>query len=173
MKDAVKKQGVDVDALTDEQLFKELAKRRIECKGEQTRGNAIAALFDAVSQPLLIQPVHIIDHPKETSPLCKQHRKDPALIERFESFAAGMELSNAYSELNDPVIQRELLEDQARQLRAGDAEANPMDEDFVRAIEHGMPPAGGLGFGVDRMIMLLTNQQSIRDVIAFPAMKPE
>ena len=103
--------------------------------------------------------------------MCKVSRKDPELIERFELFIAGFEIANAYSELNDPIKQRELLEEQARQLRAGNEEANPMDEDFVEAIEIGMPPTGGVGIGIDRLVMVLTGKDSIKDVILFPFMK--
>ena len=129
-------------------------------------------LFEELAEEHLIQPVHIIDNPKESTPLCKAHRQDPRLIERFESFCLGSEMCNAYSELNDPILQRELLEEQAQQLRAGADEAHPMDEDFVNAMEYGMPPAGGLGFGVDRMAIFLTGVESIRDIILFPTMKP-
>ena len=121
-----------------------------------------------------MQPTFITHHPTESTPLCKQCR-EPHLsgqfIERFEPYIAGMEIGNAYSELNDPVKQRELLEDQANQLRAGAEEAHPMDEDFVQSIEYGLPPTGGMGFGIDRMIMIITNNASIRDVIFFPFMK--
>ena len=174
MKDAIKQHaGVDVDALSDSELFQLRTTYNLEVKGDLTRGAVIAALFDELVEDKLVAPVHIIDHPAETTPLCKAHRTQKGLIERFESFCCGMEVSNAYSELNDPVVQRQLLEEQAKQLRAGAAEAHPMDEDFIRAMEHGMPPAGGLGIGIDRMVMLLTGNTSIRDVILFPAMKPE
>jgi len=105
--------------------------------------------------------------------LCKVHRKDPRLIERFESFCMGMELCNAYSELNDPILQKDLLAKQAEELRGGAEEAHPMDEDFVEAIEYGMTPTGGLGLGIDRMAMILTGSDSLRDVILFPTMKPD
>jgi lysyl-tRNA synthetase class 2 len=174
MKDALKKYAsIDVDKLDEHEILKLRTTYNLTIDGEVTPGTVIAELFDELVSGKLIQPVHIIDHPKETTPLCKLHRKDPALIERFESFIGGMEVSNAYSELNDPVRQRELLEEQAKQLRAGIAEAHPMDEDFVRAIEQGMPPAGGLGFGIDRMVMFITGQTSIRDVIFFPTQRPE
>ncbi len=131
-------------------------------------GELVQALFEFFVEPKLIQPCFVIDHPKETTPLCKLHRQDPRLIERFEPFANGWEIANAYSELNDPVRQRQLLEEQAAQRGAGDAEANPFDEDFCEAIDLGMPPTGGLGIGIDRMIMLLTNRANIKDVILFP-----
>ena len=174
MKEAIKKYAdIDVDKLTDKELFALRTNYNIEIKGDLTRGAVIFGLFDELCAPKLVNPVHIIDHPKETTPLCKIHRKDPSLIERFESYICGLEVSNAYSELNDPVVQRQLLEEQAKQLRAGQEEAHPMDEDFITALEYGMPPAGGLGLGIDRMVMFLTGQVSIRDVILFPTMKPE
>ncbi|MFB6144852.1 MAG: amino acid--tRNA ligase-related protein, partial [Candidatus Nanohaloarchaea archaeon] len=127
--------------------------------------------FEEVAEEKLIQPVHIIDHPQETTPLCKDHREKEGLIERFESFAAGMELSNAYTELRNPLQQRKHFEDEQRRQEEGDDEAHPIDMDFVEALELGMPPTGGLGIGIDRMVMLLTNQDSIRDVLLFPMMK--
>jgi lysyl-tRNA synthetase class 2 len=145
----------------------------IEYEDKFTWGLGVVLLFEELVEDKLIQPVHIIDHPKESSPLCKSHRKDARLIERFESYCVGMELSNAFSELNNPIIQRQLLEEQAAQLRGGSEEAHPMDEDFVQAIEYGMTPAGGLGIGIDRMVILLTASESIRDVILFPTMKPD
>ncbi|MBI2572886.1 lysine--tRNA ligase [Candidatus Woesearchaeota archaeon] len=174
MLDAIKQYTkIDASNSSIEQLQKILNKENIEYEKPLSWGSAVQHLFEHFVEEHLIQPTHIIDHPKETTPLCKAHRKDPRLIERFESFCMGMEISNAYSELNDPLLQRELLEDQAKSLRAGSAEAHPMDEDFVTAIEFGMPPAGGLGFGIDRMAIILTGVESIRDVILFPTVKPE
>jgi lysyl-tRNA synthetase class 2 len=117
--------------------------------------------------------VFIKDMPKESTPLCKGHRDNPDLIEQFEPYANGWELGNAYTELNDPVRQRELLEEQVNRGRGGEDETHPMDENFLDAIESGLPPTGGVGFGIDRMVMLLTNQQTIRDVQLFPLMKSE
>lgn len=136
----------------------------------------ILDLFDIYCEPFLIQPCHIIKHPEKSTPLCKIYRGDPLpngqrLIERFESFAAGMELSNAYSELNDPIKQRDLVEQQAKKRESGDDEAMPYNELFLQSIEMGMPPCGGLGIGIDRMVMLLTNNPVIRNVIAFPTIK--
>jgi lysyl-tRNA synthetase class 2 len=149
-----------------------LDKNKIEYRESMSRGLLINQLFK-IAEEKLIQPIFIIDHPKETTPLCRLHRENPELIERFEPYINGWEIGNAYSELNDPIRQRYLLEEQAKELRAGiDAEANPMDEDFCKAIDHGFPPTGGLGLGVDRMIMLFTDSASIRDVIFFPTMKP-
>lgn len=125
----------------------------------------------------MIQPHHITDHPIETTPLCKPHRNSKeraeGLVERFESFVIGQEICNAYSELNDPEIQRDLLVKQATRRDAGDEEASPLDEEFIEAICQGMPPTGGVGIGIDRLVMLLTNSHSIRDVLYFPWMKPQ
>ncbi len=140
-----------------------------------SRGLLIALIFDELVSKKLTQPHHITDHPIETTPLCKPHR-DPfwnaqGFVERFESFVLGKELCNAYTELNDPILQRKLLEEQASRLAAGDEEANPMDEEFLEAICQGMPPAGGIGIGIDRLVMLLSRVASIRDVLFFPIMR--
>ncbi|MAG60436.1 lysine--tRNA ligase [archaeon] len=176
MIDAIKEYAdIDVSKMSEEKIQHLINDKRIEfdsSKGKFSWGLGVLLLFEELVEDKLIQPVHIIDHPKETTPLCKAKRGDPRLVERFESFCMGMELCNAYSELNDPILQRELLEGQAEQLRAGADEAHPMDSDFVTAIEYGMPPAGGLGFGIDRMAVVLTGVSSIRDVIFFPTMKP-
>ncbi len=164
--------GIDVSKMNEEQLKDVVEEKGLEYDQEFSWGKGVQVLFEELVEDQLIQPIHIIDHPKESTPLCKVHRKDPRLVERFESFCLGMELSNGYSELNDPVLQKELLEEQAGQLRHGSEEAHPMDEDFVNALEYGMPPAGGVGFGIDRMAILLTGVDSIRDVIFFPLMKP-
>ncbi len=171
--DAIKHYAdLDVSKISLDHLRQLLRDKRIEWEGELTWGLGVSRLFEELVEEKLIQPIHITDHPKETTPLCKIHRKDPRLIERFESFCLGMELSNAYSELNDPVLQRQLLEEQAEQLRAGAEEAHPLDEDFLNALEYGMPPAGGLGIGIDRMALLLTGQDALREVILFPTVKP-
>ncbi len=173
MLDALHKYGkIDARNMSQEDLLDVVSQHGIEFEGDFSWGLGVQLLFEELAEEHLIQPTHIIDHPKESTPLCKAHREDPRLIERFESFCLGAELCNAYSELNDPLLQRKLLEEQAAQLRAGNEEAYPMDEDFVNAIEYGMTPAGGLGFGVDRMVIMLTGVESIRDVIFFPTMKP-
>ncbi len=140
---------------------------------EVTGARLVDELFTACLEPHLIQPTFVVDYPKALSPLARVHRTDPALAERFELFINGKEVGNAFSELNDPDDQRARFEDQGRQRAAGDDEAQPFDADYVRALEYGMPPTGGLGIGVDRLVMLITGQPSIRDVILFPAMRPE
>jgi lysyl-tRNA synthetase class 2 len=137
------------------------------------RGKLIDELFGAHVEPKLIQPTFITDYPRELSPLAKPKRGDPELTERFELMLAGKELLNAYSELNDPIDQRERFEAQARLAAAGDEETQPLDEDFLRAMEYGMPPTGGFGMGIDRLVRILSGQPSIRDVILFPTMRPE
>jgi lysyl-tRNA synthetase class 2 len=130
-------------------------------------------MFGTFLEPALVQPTFVVDYPKAISPLAKEHRNDPRLTERFELFIQNREYANAYSELNDPDDQRARFEDQVRQRAAGNDEAQPFDADYIRALEYGMPPTGGMGIGVDRLIMLLADQPSIRDVILFPAMRPE
>jgi lysyl-tRNA synthetase class 2 len=134
-------------------------------------GKAVLALFEETCAHKLIQPTIIKDMPRGSAPLCKAHRGNPELVEQFEPYVNGWELGNAYSELNDPVLQRSLLEEQAARGRGGEDEAHPMDENFLHAIECGMPPTGGAGIGIDRLVMLLTNQATIRDVQLFPLMK--
>jgi lysyl-tRNA synthetase class 2 len=179
MKESIKKYGqVDVETLSDEQIRKMLAESgQVDPKkiNGLARGLLIAALFEVLVEHHLVQPHHIYDHPIETTPLCKPHR-DPklnaeGLVERFESFIIGSEICNSYSELNDPEIQRRLLEGQNDRRDAGDEEASPLDEEFIEAICQGMPPTGGIGIGIDRMVMILTNTHSIRDVLFFPWMK--
>ncbi|MDD4878162.1 MAG: lysine--tRNA ligase [Candidatus Nanoarchaeia archaeon] len=174
MVDAIKKySNIDIREMKDKELQMLILDYKIKYEGSYNRGRAIEAIFDQLISEKLIQPTFITDHPKESTCLCKQKRDDAEHIERFEPYAMGWELGNAYSELNDPVVQKKLFEEQAEAGRGGDEEAHPMDNDFVTAMEHGMPPMGGLGLGIDRMAMLLTGAETIRDVILFPTMKPE
>ncbi|MBR9704410.1 lysine--tRNA ligase, partial [Candidatus Pacearchaeota archaeon] len=176
MLQAIKKYAkIDIEKMSEKELIDFVKKNNIETKGDSC-GLMVQGVFEHFCEDKIIQPTHIIDHPLETTPLCKTHRKKSKfceLIERFEPFCMGAELGNCYTELNDPELQRELLEAQQKLLKEGDLEANPLDEDFINAIEIGMPPTGGLGLGIDRMIMLLTGQESIRDVLLFPFMRPE
>jgi lysyl-tRNA synthetase class 2 len=136
-------------------------------------GKIIDEIFGAKVEAKLIQPVFITDHPVELSPLAKKHRSKPGLVERFEPFIGGKEMGNAFTELNDPIDQRERFLEQKKLADIGDEEAQQLDEDFLRALEYGMPPTTGLGVGIDRLVMLLTNQPSIRDVLLFPQMRAE
>lgn len=140
---------------------------------EHTVGGIIEKILERFVQPTLIQPTFVVDYPIETSPLAKRRADNPRLVRRFEAYIGALEVANAFSEINDPLDQRDRFVAQAKLRAAGDEEAHPMDEDFLRALEYGMPPAGGLGIGIDRMVMVLTNQPSIRDVILFPQMRPE
>jgi lysyl-tRNA synthetase class 2 len=141
--------------------------------GTLSGGRLQDEVFKTFLEPRLIQPTFVVDYPKALSPLAKEHRQDAALTERFELFVGGRELVNAFSELNDPDDQRRRFQDQVGQRAAGDTDAHSYDADYIRALEYGMPPAGGLGLGVDRLIMLIADRPSIRDVILFPAMRPE
>ena len=145
----------------------------IPLKGKDTWGKVVEAVFAEKVESSLVQPIHVIDHPLDISPLAKAHRTDPRLTERFESYMNKWEIANAFSELTDPIDQRQRFEAQMSERDGGDDEAHLMDSDFVTALEHGLPPTGGLGIGIDRLVMILTNAPSIRDVIAFPTMKPK
>jgi len=176
MHDAIKKHtGLDIDSVRTvgdaRNAATQLGVREVEdC---DTLGKVISEIFDQKVQPHLIDPVFIIDHPVEVSPLAKRKRGDPKLVERFELFIHGWEFANAFSELNDPEEQEQRFREQDRLKTEGDEEAHPIDLDYVRALEYGLPPTGGLGIGIDRFAMILTNSPSIKDVILFPHMKPE
>ncbi len=189
MTDAIKeKTGLDVINMKRADIADYMLKNEIEFdkKISGNKGLLIANLFEAVCEEDLVQPTFVIDHPIDTTPLCKPMReyslqqieemkKDPEqviFVERFEPYINKWEMGNSYTELNDPILQRKLLEEQVERGRGGEAETHPMDEDFLNAIEIGMPPTTGVGMGIDRLVMLLTNSYSIRDVILFPLMKP-
>ncbi|MBI5809459.1 MAG: lysine--tRNA ligase [Ignavibacteriales bacterium] len=165
--------GIDVLQATSDDLKKVLKSKNVELEGGESKGKLIDLLFEATIQNQLIQPTFVVDYPVELSPLAKKHRTREGLVERFEGFVLGREICNAFSELNDPIDQKARFMEQAKMREEGDDEAHQIDEDFVRALEYGMPPTAGLGIGIDRLVMLLTNQSSIRDVLLFPQMKPQ
>jgi lysyl-tRNA synthetase, class II len=165
--------GTDVHEMSDEELRDEAKGLGVPELDGAGRGKLIDKLFGELVEPGLIQPTFVIDHPRELSPLAKVHRNDDQLTERFELYIGGAEIFNAFSELNDPIDQRQRFEAQAELRAAGDDEAQQIDDDYIRALEYGMPPTGGVGMGVDRFVMMLTGQSSIRDVILFPILRSE
>lgn len=174
MVDAVKKYaGVDFNEINTLEEARAAAKEHhVEFEDRHKKGDILNLFFEEFAEEHLIQPTFVMDHPVEISPLTKKKPENPDYVERFEFFMNGWEMANAYSELNDPIDQRERFKAQEEQLAQGDEEANTTDEDFMRALEIGMPPTGGIGFGIDRMCMLLTDSPAIRDVLLFPTMKP-
>lgn len=174
MTDAIKEHtGFDISGKSEEEIRKAALGMGLEVDKTMGKGKLIDEIFGEKCEGHYIQPTFIIDYPKEMSPLCKQHRSNPELTERFELMVNGNELANAYSELNDPIDQLDRFEEQLRLSEKGDDEAMFIDRDFIRALEYGMPPTSGLGIGMDRLVMLLTNQESIQEVLFFPQMKPE
>ncbi len=173
MIDAIKEEtGIDFDqVLTDEEAKKIAAEHHVEFEDRHKKGDIVNLFFDEFCEDKMIQPTFIMDHPIEISPLTKKKPSDPSKVERFELYINGWEMCNAYSELNDPIDQRERFAAQDALADAGDEEANHTDEDFLHAMEIGMPPTGGIGYGIDRLVMLLTNSAAIRDVLLFPTMK--
>jgi lysyl-tRNA synthetase class 2 len=167
--------GLKIEDISDDEIknilmgYKEPKIQRLI--SNYNRGIAIAKLFDLLVQPKIIQPTFITDYPKETTSLCKAHRSNPDLIERFELFVGGMELANAYTELNDPILQEKLFLEQVERKNQGDDEAHPFDSDFIEALKYGMPPTGGLGIGIDRLVMILTGADSIKEVILWPMLR--
>jgi lysyl-tRNA synthetase class 2 len=165
--------GINVSEMTESELQEICKDLGIEIDSSMGRGKLIDEIFSEKVEANLIQPTYITDYPLEMTPLAKKHRSKEGLVERFELFVLGKEIGNAYSELNDPIDQRERFEDQLKLAARGDAEAMAMDEDFIRALEYGMPPTSGLGIGIDRLVMLMTNQSTIQEVLFFPQMRPE
>ena len=165
--------GIDISE-KDEAGLREVCKQlNIDVSPTIGKGKLIDEIFGATSEHKFIQPTFIIDYPVEMSPLTKKHRNKKGLVERFELMVNGKEIANAYSELNDPIDQRERFEEQVKLMERGDDEAMFIDYDFLRALEYGMPPTSGIGIGIDRLVMLMTNQPSIQDVLLFPQMRPE
>ena len=174
MIDSIKEHtGIDINGMNEEQLFKVCEDLGVETDPSMGKGKLIDEIFGEKCEGNYIQPTFITDYPVEMSPLCKKHRENPELTERFELMVNGKELANAYSELNDPIDQLERFQDQLKLSEKGDDEAMFIDMDFVRSLEYGMPPTSGMGIGVDRLAMLMTNQQSIQEVLFFPQMRPE
>ena len=174
MFDAIKEHtGFDISSMDEEAIRGVCQQLGLHADAKWGKGKLIDEIFGEKCEGHYIQPTFITDYPVEMSPLTKKHRSKPGLVERFELMVNGKEIANAYSELNDPIEQRERFEEQVKLMERGDDEAMFIDHDFLRALEYGMPPTSGIGFGIDRICMLLTNQNSIQDVLFFPMMRPE
>jgi lysyl-tRNA synthetase class 2 len=172
--DAIKENtGIDVSAMEEPELREVCKKLHLEIDDSMGKAKLIDTIFGEKCEGNYIQPTFITDYPVEMSPLTKKHRSEAGLVERFELMINGKEIANAYSELNDPIDQRERFEEQVKLMERGDDEAMFIDYDFLRALEYGMPPTAGIGIGIDRLCMLMTNQPSIQDVLLFPTMRPE
>jgi lysyl-tRNA synthetase class 2 len=165
--------SIDIEGMDENQLREVCATLHVEVDEHMGKGKIIDEIFGATVEDHLIQPTYITDYPIEMTPLAKKHRSKEGLVERFELIVNKSEIANAYTELNDPVDQRARFEEQLKLAQRGDEEAMALDEDFLRAIEYGMPPMSGLGIGIDRLVMLLTNQTSIQEVLFFPQMRKE
>ena len=165
--------GIDISEMGEEELRMTARKLGVPMDDTMGKGKLIDEIFGEKCEAQLIQPTFITDYPEEMSPLTKKHRSKPGLVERFEAICNGKEIMNAYSELNDPIDQRARFEEQLELAKRGDDEAMVMDEDFLRALEYGMPPTSGVGLGIDRLTMIMTNSNSIQDVLFFPQMRPE
>jgi lysyl-tRNA synthetase class 2 len=164
--------GIDVyEHRSLEALRTAMGERGLEAPEEETWGQLVDHLLSHYVEPRLQEPTFLFDYPVELSPFAKRHRTEEGLVERWEAFAGGMEIANAFTELNDPDDQRRRFEEQVRHAAAGDAEAQPFDEAYLQALEHGMPPTGGIGIGIDRLVMVLTGRRTIREVVLFPAMR--
>lgn len=170
--DALKKHiGVDSEQTSDADLKSLLKKHNLKIAGEWSRGLVLFTLFDHLVTDKFVEPTWVIDYPREVSPLSKEHREKEGLVERFEGYIGGKEIADGWSEINNPLEQRARFENEQKNLKAGDTEAHPLDEDFLEALEYGMPPTGGIGVGIDRLVMFLTNTWSIRETIAFPTLR--
>jgi len=163
--------GVDISSMEEEELRATCQKLHISVEASMGKGKLIDEIFGEKVESQLVQPTFITDYPIEMTPLAKKHRSVEGLVERFELFVNGKEIANAYTELNDPIDQRSRFEEQLKLAERGDEEAMALDEDFLRSLEYGMPPTSGLGIGIDRLVMLLTNEQSIQEVLFFPQMR--
>lgn len=165
--------GFDLDGKSEEEIFAIAKELKLDVDKSMGKGKLIDEIFSEKCEDNYVEPTFITDYPKEMSPLCKKHRDNPELTERFELMVNGTEIANAYSELNDPIDQRERFEEQAKLMERGDDEAMFIDQDFLRALEYGMPPTSGMGIGIDRLVMLMTDNTSIQEVLLFPQMRPE